>query len=224
MILELCHGTEYSARRLDVLQPPAPEVPDERFEHETRFPGTAGNVSNNVSLTSLTEVLRMKRCLQGQADPSNSEPVELLSGLAWKIRITETIPFGLATPCSAWTSARNQRGYAGIRVGWRVAQVRRVVPERQGVALGRRRTQSASAATPFASTRAIVWSARKRRPATSEGSDASPPRISSSPRWPSPTARPRRGGSRAWWAGQSACSCRACRGLRFRRRAIAGFI
>ena len=81
----------------------------------------------------------MKDCLWGQVEPGNSGPVEALSGLAAKIRVTDTIPFGLATPCWAWTGAHDQRGYARVRVGGRVAYVRRVALECHGAVLGRRR-------------------------------------------------------------------------------------
>ena len=75
----------------------------------------------------------------GQMVPNNSEPVEAQSRLAAKIRITDAIPFGLATPCWAWTGAHDQRGYARVRVGGRVAYARRVAMECQGVVLGKRR-------------------------------------------------------------------------------------
>ena len=81
----------------------------------------------------------MKDCLWGQVEPGNSGPVEALSGLASKIRITDNVPFGLATPCWAWTGAHDQRGYARVRVGGRAAYVRRIALECQGVVLGKRR-------------------------------------------------------------------------------------
>ena len=81
----------------------------------------------------------MRNCLKGQLEPSNSQPVEALSKLAAKIRITDAIPFGLATPCWAWAGAHDQRGYARVRVGGRVAYARRVAMECQGALLGKRR-------------------------------------------------------------------------------------
>ena len=88
---------------------------------------------------SLLEVMSVKDSLQGQMDPSNSGPVGVLRRLASKMRVTETVPFGLATPCWAWAGAHDQRGYARVRFGRRVTYVRRAVLECQGVALGKRR-------------------------------------------------------------------------------------
>ena len=75
----------------------------------------------------------------GQMVPDNSEPVEALSRLAAKIRVTDTVPLGLATPCWAWAGAHDQRGYARVRVAGRVAYVRRIALQCHGVALGKRR-------------------------------------------------------------------------------------
>ena len=81
----------------------------------------------------------MRNCLMGQLEPCSSGPIGALSWLAAKIRITETVPLGLATPCWAWAGAHDQRGYARVRVGGRAAYVRRIALQCHGVALGKRR-------------------------------------------------------------------------------------
>ena len=71
-------------------------------------------------------------------DPIVSQLVGLPAALASKMRITDNVPFGLATPCWAWLGGHDQRGYARVRASGRVDYVRRVVLRCQGVPLGRR--------------------------------------------------------------------------------------
>ena len=75
---------------------------------------------------------------QRQMMSTFSGPVQLLQTLTTRIRITDNVPFGLASPCWAWLGGHDQRGYARVRAGGRVDYVRRVVLRCQGVPVGRR--------------------------------------------------------------------------------------